>query len=61
MLLTEEGHVMVALQRPRLAAQPLVLVRIENKACIFSINDKAQVRNLDTAHSKLKHIFISGH
>ena len=56
MLLTEEGHVMVALQRPRLAAQPLVLVRIENKACIFSINDKAQVRNLDTAHSKLKHI-----
>ena len=27
MLLTEEGHVTVALQRPRLAAQPLVLVR----------------------------------
>ena len=61
MLLSEDGHVTVALQRPRLATQPLVLVRFENKACISSINDKAQVRNLDTEHSKLNHIFISGH
>ena len=61
MLHSEEGHVTEALQRPRLAAQPVVLVCIQNKACIFSINGKPQERDLDAEHSKLNHIGISGH